>query len=63
MRFADINNDIPKLKIMLAEKQVELEQLRFAAAGGSLKQMHRIRAVRRDIAQINTVLYSKRPAA
>lgn len=61
MRFADITKfDVAHLELMLKEKQAELEQLRFAVAGGGEKRVHQLAAVRREIAQIKTALYSKR---
>lgn len=61
MRFADlIKFDAAKLEVELKEKQAALEQLRFAVAGGGEKRVHQLAAVRREIAQIKTALYSKR---
>ncbi len=62
MRFADIKeHDEKKLRVLLAEKQGELEHTRFGVAAGSGKQVRRIRVLRRDIAQIATALYTKTP--
>lgn len=61
MRFADlIKLDTAKLEQELKEKQAALEALRFGVAGGGEKQVHRLAATRREIAQIKTALYSKR---
>lgn len=60
MRFDDLKQyDEKKLRLLLREKQVELEQLRFGVAGGQMKQVHKVGDIRRDIAQIETALYSK----
>lgn len=44
------------LQNMLAEKREELRELRFKVAANQLKQVHKIRIVRTDIAQIMTRL-------
>lgn len=60
MRFVDIREyDEKKLRLLLQEKQGELEQMRFAVTAGSGKQVRRIRALRRDIAQISTAWHTK----
>ena len=60
MRFTDLKEyDATKLRLLLAEKKAECEELRFGIAGGQVKQVHKVHAVRRDIAQIETALYSK----
>lgn len=60
MRFDDLKQyDEKKLQLLLREKRVELEHLRFGVAGGQMKQVHKVGAIRRDIAQIETALYSK----
>ena len=47
----------------LDEAHRELFNLRFQAASGQIADMHRVRAVRKDIARINTVLKERQLAA
>ncbi len=46
----------PDLQKLLAEKREELRELRFKVAANQLKQVHKIRVVRTEIAQILTLL-------
>ncbi|MBI2482768.1 50S ribosomal protein L29 [Candidatus Uhrbacteria bacterium] len=50
-----------ELERLLAEQRLQLEELRFRASARELKNIHELRAVRRTIARILTVLHS--PAA
>jgi len=50
------NLDAPGLEEKLREAKEELFNLRFQAATGQLESHGRLRAVRRDIARIYTVL-------
>lgn len=60
MRFADLQQlDAQKLRKELADKLSELEQLRFGGASGSLKQNHKFKVVKKEIARIKTVLSQK----
>jgi large subunit ribosomal protein L29 len=45
-----------ELEIKLAEAKIELFNLRFQAATGQLESHGRLRAVRKDIARIYTVM-------
>ncbi len=51
--------DVAHLALTLKEKEVALEQLRFAVAGGGEKRVHQLAATRREIAQLKTALYTK----
>lgn len=60
MRFADLKQlNKEKLQLELKDKQAELEQLRFKIASGSLKQVHKVKEVKKEIARIQTVLGQK----
>jgi len=52
-----------QLKQKLLELRKEQFNLRFQRANGQLEKTDRVRAVRRDIARIKTVLGAKRAAA
>ena len=54
---------IDQLKEQLVNLKKESLNLRFQRAGGQLEGTARIRAVRRDIARINTVLTEKQHAS
>lgn len=54
------NND--ELRASLDEAHRELFNLRFQAASGQLSDVHRMRAVRKDIARIHTVLRERQIA-
>jgi ribosomal protein L29 len=57
MDFRDLQNISEKeLSEMLAVKRGELKDLRFAASASQLKQVHKISLVKKEIAQILTVL-------
>lgn len=57
MEFEEIKNlNNKELIKLLSEKRKELENLRFSAHGGQLKQVHKISLVKKDIARILTVL-------
>ncbi len=57
----DRNND--ELLRSLDEAHRELFNLRFQAASGQLADVHRARAVRKDIARIKTVLKERQMVA
>lgn len=48
-----------QLRKNLEDMQGELRQLRFLAGQGELKQVHKIRSLKKDIARIMTVLTDK----
>ena len=52
-----------ELKSQLADLKKEAFNLRFQRAGGQLENTARVRAVRRDIARVKTVLREKSAAA
>jgi ribosomal protein L29 len=57
MDFKDIEQkDKEDLKVMLSEHQVLLRELRFKAREGQLKMVSQISKIRKEIAQIKTVL-------
>ncbi len=57
MDFNDIEQkDKEDLKLMLAEHHVLLRELRFKARAGQLKLVSQISKIRKEIAQIETVL-------
>lgn len=51
--------DDRELQSILAEQQALLEDLRFRASARELKNVHEIRACRRAIARILTVLHER----
>lgn len=48
-----------QLLILKEEAQQELRELRFQIASNQLKQVRNVRALRKRIAQINTILSQK----
>jgi large subunit ribosomal protein L29 len=48
-----------ELRVILAEQQALLEDLRFRASARELKNVHEIRQARRAIARILTVLHER----
>lgn len=50
------NKPIAELKNLLLEKQESLRVMRFKVAQRQLKKVHEIKVVKRDIAQILTLL-------
>lgn len=57
MTYKDIQAKRPEdLQKLLAEKREELRELRFKVAANQLKQVHKVREVREDIARIQTRL-------
>ncbi|PID35581.1 MAG: 50S ribosomal protein L29 [Rhodobacterales bacterium] len=52
-----------QLKEQLADLKKEAFNLRFQQASGALENTSRIRAVRRDVARVNTILNEKAAAA
>ncbi len=48
-----------ELQLMLAEKRVELKDLRFKNASGQLKAVRTIRTIRQVIARILTLLNNR----
>ena len=64
MKAADLRTKtVDELKDQLVELKKEALNLRFQRASGQLEATARIRAVRRDIARIKTLLNEKRRAA
>ena len=68
MKASELQAETPdQLKTRVAELRKEQFNLRFQRASGQLEKTDRVRAVRRDIARIKTVLGAKaadkRPAA
>jgi large subunit ribosomal protein L29 len=60
MRYADLLQlDEKKLQHELKDKQSELEQLRFQVTSGALKQVHKIKVVKKEIARIKTAMGRK----
>ncbi|HEY8612132.1 50S ribosomal protein L29 [Roseomonas harenae] len=56
-KIADVRGKTPdELKTMLLDLRKEQFNLRFQRATGQLEAVGRIRAVRRDIARVKTVL-------
>ena len=51
-----------ELKEMLTGLKKEALNLRFQKSSGQLESTARVRAVRRDIARINTVLHARKPS-
>lgn len=63
-KVVDIRAKTPdELKAMLLDLRKEQFNLRFQRATGQLEATGRIRAVRRDIARIKTVMAERRRAA
>ena len=63
MKASDLRLETPdQLKQRLIELRKEQFNLRFQRASGQLEKTDRVRAVRRDIARIKTVLGAKRAA-
>ena len=57
MRYADLLQlNKEKLQLELKDKQSELEQLRFQIVSGALKQVNKVKVVRREIARIKTAM-------
>lgn len=55
MKFAELAKKNEKeLRILMAKKQDRLRVLRFDLAGGRVKNVREIRALKRDIARILT---------
>lgn len=50
---------LERVRELLLSKRRELQSSRFLAAGGKLKDVKKIRTVRKDIARILTVLKEK----
>ena len=68
MKASELKSETPdQLKQRVSELRKEQFNLRFQRASGQLEKTDRVRAVRRDIARIKTVLGAKaadkRPAA
>jgi large subunit ribosomal protein L29 len=60
MKIADVRGKTDdELKTDLANLQKERFNLRFQQASGQLQNTARVRAVRRDIARITTILASR----
>ncbi len=57
MKFKELHNlELPKLQEMLAELRQKLQDLRFGVANNQVKQVHQLRQVRTEIAQILTLI-------
>jgi len=57
MKMEDLRKKTkPELQKLLREKREKLRDLRFNLAGGKLKNVREIRAIKKDIARILTVL-------
>jgi large subunit ribosomal protein L29 len=64
MKAADVRaKSVDELKSELVELRKEQFNLRFQRASGQLENTSRVRAVRRDIARIMTVLGERQRAA
>jgi large subunit ribosomal protein L29 len=64
MKAKDLATETPdQLRQKVAELRKEQFNLRFQRASGQLEKTDRVRAVRRDIARIKTVLGAKLAAA
>jgi large subunit ribosomal protein L29 len=64
MKSSDVRaKSVDELKSELAELRKEQFNLRFQRASGQLENTSRVRAVRRDIARIMTVLGERQRAA
>ena len=60
MKAADLKTETPdQLKQKLVDLRKEQFNLRFQRASGQLEKTDRVRAVRRDIARIKTILGAK----
>jgi large subunit ribosomal protein L29 len=63
-KIADIRGKTPdELKAMLLELRKEQFNLRFQRATGQLEALSRIKAVRRDIARVKTIMAERDRAA
>lgn len=61
MDFVDLKNkNIEELKQLLAELSDELRSLNFKAKGGQLKQVHKIKNVKKGIARVQFLIGSKK---
>lgn len=61
MEWEDIKNkSVKDLNDLLSEKRVDLYSLNLQARGGQLKQVHKIKQLRREIAKILTALKFKK---
>ncbi len=57
MKFKELHNlELPKLQELLAELRQKLQDLRFGVANNQVKQVHQLRQVRTEIAQILTLI-------
>lgn len=57
MDFVDLKNKSKEeLAELLSEKKEELRVLRFKASGHQLKQIHLMNTLKKEIAQISTLL-------
>jgi len=64
MKASDLRTETPdQLKQKLADLRKEQFNLRFQRASGQLEKTDRVRAARRDIARIKTVIGAKAAAA
>jgi large subunit ribosomal protein L29 len=63
-KVADIRSKTPdELKAMLLDLRKEQFNLRFQRATGQLEALSRIKAVRRDIARVKTIMAERDRAA
>ncbi len=56
------NKSISDLHKLLAETRDKLRELRFKASEGQLKTNHQVKAVRKDIARILTLINEQKQA-
>ncbi|MGQ0676285.1 MAG: 50S ribosomal protein L29 [Rhodospirillales bacterium] len=64
MKASDLRTETPdQLKQKLMDLRKEQFNLRFQKASGQLEKTDRVRAVRRDIARVKTVIAATAPAA
>ncbi len=64
MKTKDIRELAPEeIEVRIAEKKEELFKLRFQLSLGQLENTAGIKATRRDIARLNTILTEKRRQA
>ncbi|OGG87545.1 50S ribosomal protein L29 [Candidatus Kuenenbacteria bacterium RIFCSPHIGHO2_02_FULL_39_13] len=60
MKVKELNvKQITELKTLLSEKREALRNIRFKVAQRQLKKVHDIKAVKRDIARILTIIKQK----
>jgi len=61
MDFADLKNkNNEELKQLLAEHSDELRSLNFKVKSGQLKQVHKLKEIKKEIARIQMLLGNKK---